>query len=201
MKKLLLSGLEAALNYGINLDPIAKEKTVLLHNKVIKIELTDIELVFFITIKPDNIAVDSMVDDPVSTIISGDIPSFIKIGIKQGSRSSILSSDMTISGDLAVAEQLSSLLKSLNIDWEYHLAKYTGDTVASKTCHHINKFKQTTSRTWRSLSGNIKEYLLHEVGAALSADEVLQHYRDIIKLREDVERLEARILCLQQSNK
>ena len=197
MKDLALSGLESAINRGIRLDPTFEEKLMPLQDKLIKIDITDIRFDFILTVQNSHVTLLSTTDKPIHTIICGSIPSFIKVGINQGSRASVFGSDMTISGDLMVGETISNLFKQLNIDWEYHLSTYTGDRLSRQIFYHGKRTKDALKRTFRSVGNNIKDYVFQEASLLPTPAEVEQHYDDIQRLKQDAERMEARIQRLQ----
>ena len=197
MKDLALSGLESAINRGIQLDPTFEDKLMPLQDKLIKIDITDIRFDFILTVKNSHVTLLNTTDKPIHTIISGSIPSFIKVGFSQGSRASVFGSDMTISGDLTVGETISDLFKQLNIDWEYHLSTYIGDSLSRKIFYHGKRAKHVLMTTLQSVGSNIKEYVFQEASLLPTQAEVEQHYDNIRVLRQDTERMEARIQRLQ----
>lgn len=197
MKKLALSGLEAAINRCLDLDPAIREQLQPLADKVIKIELTDLKLAFFVIIQPDGIELQDELESPANTIISGTLPSFIKVAINRGSQASVFSSEMTISGDIGVGEKLSDIFRHINVDWEYHLAQLTGDTLSHKIMYHGKQLKSAMCRVVESLGGNTKEYVFHEARYLPESSEVEQLYYQINLLRQDIERAEARLQRLQ----
>ena len=117
--------------------------------------------------------------------------------MNKGSQSAVFQNKMTVSGDLAIAEKLSHLFKHVNIDWEAHLAQLTGDTLAHQISYHTTQLKNVACRVVGQLKNSVKDYVFHEARFLPTIDDIEQHYLDIAVLKQDIERLEARIQRLQ----
>ena len=197
MKTLVLSGLEAAINRALTLDPSIRDALTPLHNKHIKIEFTDLHAAFFLSFQENHIAVLEDLHQPANTIISGTLRSFLIVAMNKGSQSAVFQNNMTVSGDIAIAEKLSSLFKHIQIDWEAHLAQLTGDTLAHQIAYHTKQLKNVTHRIVGQLKNTVKDYVFHEARYLPTTEDIEQLYLDIAVLKQDTERLEARIKRLQ----
>ena len=197
MKALALSGLEAALNRCLAFDESIADSIKPLLNKQIKIQLTDLQVEFSLIFGDGHISVVEQSDQPANTIISGTMPSFLMVALNKGSQSAVFKSNMTISGDLAVAEKLSALFRQIDIDWEAHLARITGDTLAHQIAFRGKQLKGTLSEVAHHLKNTAKDFLFYEARYFPKADDVEDFYLNIAVLKQDIERLEARIQKLQ----
>ncbi len=197
MKALALSGLEAAINRCLTLDPSIQTALTPLQGKRIKIEFTDLQAAFYLSFEEHHIAVLDDHNEPANTIISGTLPSFLIVAMNKGSQSAVFQNKMTVSGDLAVAEKLSALFRHIHIDWEAHLAQLTGDTLAHQITYHSKQFKSVACRIVSQLKNTLKDYVFHEARYLPTTEDIEQLYLDIAVLKQDVERLEARIQQLQ----
>ena len=105
---------------------------------------------------------------------------------------------LTVSGGVGRLQQLQSWKAGVDIDWEELLAQRVGDVAA----HQIGNFVRHLSQHARQVTGdfkeNVAEYLLYETGAVVTADELDRWARDVDMVRNDVERLGARIDLLSE---
>jgi ubiquinone biosynthesis accessory factor UbiJ len=99
-------------------------------------------------------------------------------------------------GDTAVAEQFHRLLQLLRPDPEEELALVLGDIPA----HGIGRLLRAGVAWGQRAAGttleNISEYLAHERGDLVSRGEASAFLADVDTLREDLDRLQARIALM-----
>ena len=103
-----------------------------------------------------------------------------------------------ISGDAEVAQQFSELLRLLKPDPEEELAQLIGDAPA----HHLGRLARAAvefgDHAARTAARNTAEYLAHERRDLVPKAEGRQLLNGIDALRDDVDRLEARLQHLAQ---
>ena len=106
--------------------------------------------------------------------------------------------EVEIRGDAELAERFRELVLLLRPDPEEELALLVSDVPA----HQIGRFARMafgwTRRAATTTVENMAEYLGHERHDLVPRNEGEQFLRGVDALREDVERLEARIALLQQ---
>jgi ubiquinone biosynthesis protein UbiJ len=103
-----------------------------------------------------------------------------------------------VSGDATVGQRFAESFKALDLDWEEPLAKTFGDVAG----HHMAKFVRSAAafgmRASDSFSHSLSEYLTEETGWVLGRNELNDFYDQVDELREDVDRLEARVKRLRR---
>jgi ubiquinone biosynthesis accessory factor UbiJ len=103
---------------------------------------------------------------------------------------------VALSGDAQVAEQFRELGRLLRPDPEEELALLLGDVAA----HRLGRIARTAlrlpRRATRTALVNLAEYLGHERGDLVPRQEGEQFLRGVDTLREDVDRLQARLELL-----
>jgi ubiquinone biosynthesis protein UbiJ len=120
------------------------------------------------------------------------------MGGEQSGSDQLFSGDVEISGDTQLAQHFSHFMNTLEIDWEEQLSKLTGDVVAHEVGNLLRGFSEwgqdqlTTSRL------NLQEYLTEELRLLPSRCEVEEFLADVDTLRDDLDRLDARIGLLRQ---
>jgi ubiquinone biosynthesis accessory factor UbiJ len=114
----------------------------------------------------------------------------------RGSVASLRRGDVQIDGDAEIAERFHELVRLLRPDPEEEIALAIGDVPA----HQIARLASATLRWGRGAAEttlrNLAEYFAHERGDLVSSSEGRQLLTGIDAVREDVERLEARIDAL-----
>jgi ubiquinone biosynthesis protein UbiJ len=111
---------------------------------------------------------------------------------------SIQRGDVAIRGDAELAQKFQELTRLLRPDFEEELSLVLGDVPA----HQIGRLARTVSgwtrrAAWTTVR-NVAEYLAHERRELVSRNEAEPFLRDIDTLREDVDRLGARIDSLSR---
>jgi ubiquinone biosynthesis protein UbiJ len=103
---------------------------------------------------------------------------------------------VTITGDAQLAQQFRELAKLLRPDLEEDLSHVLGDVPA----HQLARFAHLTAGWTRKAATttltNLAEYLGHERGDLVPRNEGEQFLRGVDSVREDLERLEARLEIL-----
>ena len=200
MKQLCFSGLEAAINQALKLDPVTQERLMDLDGKVILIEISDWEIQCFL--QPSSTAVNLYAewDGNVDTTITSTLFGFIRISLNQADQASVFENSLQIRGDIQTGQQLRDILSHIDIDWEQHLANIIGDTPA----HHLGKaarhVQQSLSQARHSLNRQISDYIHHEARLTPTRTELDSFCQQVNALRHAVERLEVRINAQQRDH-
>ena len=106
--------------------------------------------------------------------------------------------DVTISGDAELAQKFRELAMLLRPDVEEELSRAIGDVPA----HQIGRFARAamgwTRRAAETTVQNAAEFFAHEKRDLVPRAEGDQYLKGVDRLREDVDRLEARLDLLAQ---
>jgi ubiquinone biosynthesis accessory factor UbiJ len=106
---------------------------------------------------------------------------------------SLVSGEVEISGDTALAQDFSAALARLNVDWEEQLAQVIGDPFARQVGNRVREAEHWSRRTSASMTANLTEYLQEERRLLPTRYEVEAFLNQVDTVRDDVERLAARI--------
>jgi ubiquinone biosynthesis protein UbiJ len=104
---------------------------------------------------------------------------------------------VTISGDAEIANRFRELLHLLRPDVEDELARLIGSTPANVAGRFVSGLMGWTRTAGRTTSRNVCEYLAHESGDLVSRAEGGDFLGGVDRLREDVDRLAARVANLE----
>jgi len=102
-----------------------------------------------------------------------------------------------VTGDAELAESFAELLQHARPDLEEELARRIGDTPAYYAARFLRGGRAFARRTVDSLARNVGEYLEYESGALAARAELESHHQGVDRLREDVDRLAARLALLE----
>ena len=113
----------------------------------------------------------------------------------------LFSGNVRIEGDDQTAHRFSEALGGLDIDWEEQLSHITGDIAAHEIGRGLRALAREGKRIGRSSGDNLSEYLTEEARLLPHRFEVDDFLSEVDALRDDVERLAARITLLEQKRR
>lgn len=106
---------------------------------------------------------------------------------------------LDICGDMHIAQNVSRLFQQLSIDWEEVLSEYTGDILAHQLVKGVKQLDKNARRHLSEVANTLGSALIDEKKLAAHRLQVLHFSDQVTDLRNDVERLEARIARLEQN--
>lgn len=199
MKNRLLKRLERLVNHTLSLDGAFLDELGKLSGKVISLEFINTELNIFLLLQDAGIYIISDYDGEVHVRIRGtpsDMFAYL-ISARQGSDN--FTGTLEIAGDVGLAQRFQTMMRRIDIDWEEHLSHLVGDTLAHKAGNLIRKVLDFSNKTKKTLALDISEYLLYEKEVLPERSEVDAFTNMVDELRNDVERLKARINRINQA--
>jgi len=101
--------------------------------------------------------------------------------------------NISIKGDLELANQVSQVLKKIEWDVEEDLSRYIGDIPAIQTTKILKKVITSSQKNIKNITGALLEYWQEENKILTKKRNVEIFYSEVDKIFEDTERLEARI--------
>jgi ubiquinone biosynthesis protein UbiJ len=107
--------------------------------------------------------------------------------------------DVSIHGDAEVAQQFRELAMLLKPDVEEELSRIIGDTPAHQALRFVRMATGFGRRAAATSVRNVAEYLAHERRDLVPRAEADDFYRGVERLREDLDRLEARTRLLGEA--
>lgn len=187
------------INAYLQLDPESSQRLQKLQGKAITIEFLPFHFIFQCVFTDQQVDIVSDELLPTETKICGTPLQMLNVMINKENRQQFFADDLTIQGNAELGQQVIDIFDELKIDWEEHLSHIIGDVPT----HHLGRFIQTIGHwlktTEKSFSQNMNEYL-HEEAEWFPTREALQDFfREIDTLREDLDRIEARIKHIRAS--
>lgn len=194
IKNLFFKSCEIAINSILALDSESRDKLSTLAGKCVQIELSDNGPTLFLLFTGNHVQVMPTSLVTADIILRGSASAFVKLATQE--TLNLYQSGVNITGDMGLADELRKIFQRLDLDWEGGLANYTGDAVA----HHLGNFARQslvfTKQLRNNLRGDIKAYLQEEAHFLPVPEEMLTFTAEVTELRDDIDRLEARINLL-----
>jgi ubiquinone biosynthesis protein UbiJ len=138
------------------------------------------------------LAVRAAGGDPADAVIEGTPLAFLRLSAGDATRS-IRAGGMDVQGDAEIAEGFRRLLDAARPDLEEELSRLTGDVAA----HYLAGFAREATAFGRRagdlFARNVAEYLTEESRDLPVRIEVEEFLEGVDRLREAVDRLEARV--------
>ena len=193
------AALETAVNGYLRLDPASLAQLGRLQGKVIAVELRGLGQTLFLLPDAQGLMIQGQHEGRPDATLSGTPVAFAELSLSHNPNRVLFRGDVTISGDIKLGQDFKRILDTLDVDWEEVLAHYTGDVVA----HKVGTLLRGVSRWGRdaltTLGQNGAEYLQQESFELPFKDEVEPFLKEVDQVRDDVERLAARVARLQQA--
>lgn len=194
IKKYSLFVLQKAINHALSLDESMPAKLQALDGKVLKLIITPLNVDFFILFKERTLELHPCYDGPPDTTIRSSPLGLIRLSVLPPSKvRSLFNDKVRMSGDVELGQRVKKLFDDIDIDWEGHLAQFTGDVVAHQMGSLVRRGRDLKHQMQTSMRHYVTEYLQEESRAFPSREEANDFFMDVDALSLDVERLEARV--------
>ena len=192
----VLAQLETLANGVIDNAPATRLKLESLAGRVAHLKVTAPRLDVYVHIDGPGIRLSHTCEVPVNLMLEGNAPALLAQFLRgQQFRTG---GDVRIEGDAALALTLAAIARELDFDWEDLLSRHLGDVAA----HQIGQTLRAGSRFLRDFARkavrNSRAYLVEEKPMLVDRPRFDGFRDDVHRLRQDTERLEARIALLQR---
>lgn len=194
----LLRPVTGIINRQIAAMTPARELARELEDKVLAVRVADTGIAAYLLVEHGELLLSMTTVDEPDVVISGSLFSLARVAGPAG-ESLMREGVVDVVGDAIVAQQFRRLLRYGRPDIEEGLSNVIGDVAA----HGLGQVARGVGR-WRreaaaTMQQNVGEYLQEESRVVPSRYEVEHFHRHVEKLRDDVERLEARVGKLMAS--
>ena len=192
--------LQQAMNQAASLDPAVPGKLKQLSGKVIQLVIVPLQVKFFITFQNERIVLIDHYDTTPDTVIQSSPLGFIRLSLLPISKArSLFHDEVKLSGDTELGQQVKQIFDELDIDWEGHLAHFTGDVVAYQIGSLFRRGLAFKNQLKDSVCDNLSEYLQEEAHLFPGQEEVNDFFEAVDLLAQDTARLEAKMAYLNMS--
>ena len=201
-----MSPLEAALrplarvlNRNIRETTPARELCEKLDGSAIAVRVRNTSLVTWFVIHDDLLELVTDYDGEPDVVVTGSLLTLARMGGASGLEA-MRDGSLELTGDAHTAERLQRLLALAKPDVEEELSTVIGDAAANRVGSIARGIGQWARDARATVGANVREYLQEESRDAPSRYEYERFGDEVGTLRDDVERLAARIDRLQDGN-
>ncbi|HAT1923878.1 TPA: SCP2 domain-containing protein [Legionella pneumophila] len=194
LKEYSLKALQTAINTAMKLDELMPQKLQKLDGKTLEMVITPLNVNFYIRFKEGEMQLLHRIDGRPDTIIHSNPMGLIRLSLLPASKARSLFNDkIRISGDIELGQHIKKLFDEIDIDWEGHLAHFTGDVVAHQIGSFVRKGLEFKNQFNTSMQQNITEFLQEELRIFPSRNELEDFFAEVDELVLSVDRLQAHI--------
>jgi ubiquinone biosynthesis protein UbiJ len=188
------AGLETALNGYLGLDPVTRQRLAALHGRTVGVEMAGLGLTLFFTADEAGVLqVYGRHEGEPDCWLRGTPLDLLRAGDRETGADQLFSQRVRIEGDSGLAQRFGAILGDVDIDWEEHLSRIVGDVAAHEVGSAARAARELGQRTGRTAEQNLREYLQEESRLLPTRYEVKEFLDAVDALRDDVERLAARV--------
>lgn len=192
----LLAGIENAFNLLIKQDEILQQALLGFEYKLIAIDLEGSGLFLYCRFLEQGVEISHQQASTADATLHGAPFTLLRV-LLSNDTDAALKGDIRISGDTALIQQLTQRLRNTGHDWEEILSKLCGDILAHKVATGLRDLLGWQQRSQQHIQQDIHDFLLYETQSLASGDEVEHYNKAVDRLREDTDRVQARIKRLE----
>ncbi len=201
-----MDALEAALrpivsliNRNISESTPARELCAELSGTVVAVRVRDTALSAYFLVHDDALDIVTSSSEEPDVVITGSIITLARMAGQSG-EVAIRRGSLDLNGDAETANQFQQLLSFAKPDIEEELSGIVGDVAANRLGELARGVGRWGKSARTTMGDNIREYLQEESREAPSRYEVEKFAADVGTLRDDVERMEARLNRLESGS-
>ena len=194
----LLAAAEAVVNQVLALDPEGAARLAPVEGRVLLLELTGFGTRIYVVPGESRLFLFGAYDAEPDCIVRGSPVALLGMVLAEHREDAVFAGAVSIDGDNRPAQVLGEVLRGLDIDWEEQLSKLLGDTLAHQLMSRARAGERWAERSGDIAGQNVREYLQEEAAVLPSRAELADFLAEVDTLRDDVERLAARVERLER---
>lgn len=187
---LLAAAVEYAVNVALSGSNAAKQDLKQLAGKVVELQIKEFPLKLYFLPQADRLAVAAAHDGKPDIVVRAPTVALLQAALK---RDGTAPKGIEINGDAETGQLFSRLLKQADLDWEELLSRYVGDAAAHQIGNAVRDLLSWGKDAAGRLSRDLAEYLQYESRDLPPRHEVEAFLAGVDRLRDDAERLAARL--------
>lgn len=191
LASLIAAGVEGALAAALRGSSAARTDIVKLQGKVIRLELIGLPLTLYFLPEDGKVTVASDYHGEAHVMVRVPAASLVATALKRDPEA--VPKGMQMNGEAETAQVFSRLLRNADLDWEELLAQRVGDVAARQIGNAVRGFMGWSRDAGSRLGQDVADYLHYESRDLPPRHEVQGFLSGVDRLRDDAERLNARL--------
>ena len=197
----IVGAIEIAFNRYLDFNPAAREQSQQLAGKVIGLTVRNSGLTFYFIPHQSSVQITVEPQEQLDAEIEASVGDLISMAMAENQQVAALKGGISIKGDMQTAEKFQGLLRGVDFDWEELLSQAVGDVFAHQIGKGLRSFFGNGGGAAKQAASNTADYLLNQSNDVVAAEELDTFIAGVDTLRDDVARLEARILRREMAKK
>jgi ubiquinone biosynthesis protein UbiJ len=197
---MLLERLESVLNRNVADSRRALALVRQLDGRVMSLTVDGTPLEFFFRAEGGRLSITSRHDAPADASLAGTPIALLALAGPRA-EGALRGGGVRIEGDAEVAQKFRELLEQAQPDFEEELARVVGDVAARRVANVARDLLDWGRKAAGSFTGSVVEYLQEEGRDVPTRVEVDEFLEGVDRLRDDAERLEARLSRLEAARR
>lgn len=197
---MLLERLEAVLNRNVAESRGAQALARQLDGRVLSLTVEGTPIAVFFRAEGGRLALASRHDADADASLSGTPIALLALAGPKA-EGALRTGGVRIEGDAEVAQKFRELLAQAQPDFEEELARVLGDVAARRLANAARGLLDWGRKAAGSFTGSVVEYLQEEGRDVPTRVEVDEFLEGVDRLRDDTERLEARLARLEATRR
>ena len=188
----LLASVEAGLNAALRLDSTALPRLARLTGQVILVECSQPRQRLYLIPGPAGLTLARRWEAPAHCTLRAPLGLLVQLAVRKDKTRVLHAPEVTLSGDSTALMALAALLQSLELDWEYELARWLGPVPTALLAGHVRLRASWARRGGSRLIATLADYLNEETQTLVGKREAEARLRELDELKLQTDRLQAR---------
>lgn len=146
---------------------------------------------------PEGLQVQMDSEAAPDAVLSGSLPAFARLGLGRSPRQALATGEIRIEGSPEIAAALRQLFRGAAEEWRERVSALLGPLVAGHVAGVSDAARAWAGRTATTVRDDVAEFLQEEVREMPAPAEGEAFLSGVDRLREDCDRLEARVTRLR----
>jgi len=198
MQTVLVEKITNLINRALMLDEKNFKSLIKLANKKIAFDIVGLNVKIILSITKEGLIRCKPDDELVDVTIKASVTTFLGIILSRENSRAASVGAIEISGNVELAQEFLSILKTLDIDWEELASQWIGDLPAHKLGNMFRTTRKFAKEIRQTIGLDISEYLHYEKEILPEQEEIDEYISAVDVIRNDSERLKQRIIRLQR---
>ena len=189
--------LEGSLNRLLLQDPETLAELAEFGDRVVGLQLKGVGVTLYFLPHAQGMSVMTQYAGEPDVLIIATTAALVRLKLSDQPQPTLFSGDVKMHGDIETAQRFQHILGKLDVDMEEILSQYIGDIAAHRLGNIGRGLTDWFKQASLTLGQNLSEYVQYEGRDVATETELDDFTRSVDILRDDTERLSARINLLK----